>query len=116
VESSEDFISSSTYNLPERDLDIWRPLLFPNNLSPNYLVSADQPTVEMAVRQLVTIKSRLRMSTFCPSPVNKENRSSWTDQERQKATKAIKVINLCDIQPKVHYFLSDPQSSAQILI
>jgi hypothetical protein len=105
VESSKDLISSSTYNLPERDLDIWRPLLSPDILSPNYLPYIDQPVVEMADRQLVKIKSPLCMSAFCPSPVNKENRSSWTGQERQKAMKATRVIDLCDIQPKVSYLL-----------
>ncbi|KAG1806215.1 uncharacterized protein BJ212DRAFT_1485977 [Suillus subaureus] len=71
-------------------------------LSPNYLSSINQSSVEMADRQLVKIKSPLCMSAFGPSPVNKENYSWWTGQERQKAMKTTRVIDLCDIQPKMN--------------
>ncbi|KAG2357522.1 hypothetical protein BDR07DRAFT_1380057 [Suillus spraguei] len=92
----------NTYTLPERDINIWSPLLSPNTVSHKYLSFIDQPAVEMADRQLVEIKSPLCMSAFLPSPVNKENRSLWTSQERQKAMKATKVTDLRDIQPKIN--------------
>ncbi|KAG2355760.1 hypothetical protein BDR07DRAFT_1381281 [Suillus spraguei] len=92
----------NTYTLPERDINIWSPLLSPNTVSHKYLSFIDQPAVEMADRQLVKIKSPLCMSAFLPSPVNKENCSLWTSQERQKAMKATKVTDLRDIQPKIN--------------
>lgn len=73
----------------------------PDVLSAEYLSPINHAAVEIANRQLVKIKSPLCMSKFCSSPVNKENRSWWTGQERQKAMKATTVIDIYDIQPKV---------------
>ncbi|KAG1781331.1 hypothetical protein EV702DRAFT_1042447 [Suillus placidus] len=57
-------------------------------------------TVKIASHQSMKIISPLSMSEFESSPINRENLSHWTSQERLKAAITISISDPQDIQPK----------------